>query len=127
MQKVFSPETVFLLVLSITGEVVGNLFNFYRVFPAFDIATHFVGGALVSTIAIKYLYSKLQSHAYAINIVFTMGIGALWELIEFGIDLLLKTRMQNSLNDTMVDLAMVTLAAIIVNAIYSGKRKEKWV
>ncbi|MBI4044184.1 MAG: DUF2238 domain-containing protein [Candidatus Diapherotrites archaeon] len=127
MGQVFSRETVFLLLLALAGEIIGNVYGFYRLFPAFDIVTHFIGGALVSSIAVKFLYNKLHRHSYFVNVVFTLGIGAFWEITEFTADLLFGLGMQGSLNDTMVDLVMVGLAAIIVNSIYSSKKQEPWV
>lgn len=123
MEQVFSREVVFLLALSVAGEVLGNVWGFYRAFPAYDIVTHFVGGALVSSIAIKFLYRHLKHHSYVTNIVFTLGIGALWEILEFSLDLVFGLGMQPSLADTMVDLVMVTGAAIVVNFIYYYKTK----
>ncbi|MDO8633715.1 MAG: DUF2238 domain-containing protein [archaeon] len=127
MANDFSRETVFLLLLALAGEIIGNVYGFYRIFPAFDLVTHFVGGALVSSIAIKFLYNKLQRHSFFVNVVFTMGIGAFWEIIEFTADLLFHLGMQGSLNDTMVDLVMVASAAIIINFIYYSKKQEPWI
>lgn len=127
MARDFSRETVFLLLLALTGEIIGNFYGFYKMFPAFDIVTHFVGGALVSSIAIKFLYNKLGTHSYFVNVVFTMGVGVLWEIIEFIADLLFNFGLQGSLNDTMVDMIMVTAAAIIINFTYYSKKQEPWI
>ncbi len=122
---VFSVEIVFLLVLFILFEFAGNAFGFYNLFPAYDIVTHFLGGALVSSVAIKFLYEYLKKYSYPVNIVFTTGIGAMWEMIEFLLDLLFGFGMQNGLNDTMVDLIMVMSAAIVVNFIEYWKTTRK--
>lgn len=127
MASSFSRETVFLLILSLLGEVIGNVFGLYKAIPAYDIVTHFIGGALVSSLIIKYFYEKLGRQSFFINVFFTMGVGALWEIFEFFADLLFMKGMQNGLNDTMVDLIMVTSAAIIINLIYANRYREPWV
>ncbi len=122
MAQTFSKETIFLLVFALLGEIYGNVFGWYAIFPAFDIVTHFVGGALVASLAIKFLFKHLKHFSYFVNVVFTMGVGAFWEIIEFTADLLFHVGMQNGLNDTMVDMVMVTFAAIIINFIYYAKK-----
>lgn len=115
MEKLFSPQIIFLILLVVIGEVLGNVFGLYRSLAAFDIVTHFVGGALACHLAIKYLKQKFGKTTFTASVLITMGIGALWEIIEFFADLLFGLKMQGSLNDTMVDLIMVSSAAIIVN------------
>ena len=121
----FSVEIVFLLALFIVFEFSGNFFRLYDLFEAYDIVTHFLGGALVASVSIKFLFQYLKNYSYALNVVFTTGIGAVWEMVEFFLDLLFGFGLQNGLNDTMVDLMMVMSAAIIVNFIERWKAAKK--
>lgn len=124
-KMLFSIEIVFLLALFIVFEFSGNFFGLYDLFPAYDIVTHFLGGALVASVSIKFLFQFLKNYSYAVNVVFTTGIGAVWEMAEFFLDLFFGFGLQNGLNDTMTDMMMVFSAAIIVNFIESQKAANK--
>lgn len=46
--------------------------------------------------------------------LFCVGIGGMWEIIEYGLDNFLGTNMQvNSLDDTMIDLMLNALGGFI--------------
>ncbi len=123
MAKFFSKELVFLLIIAFSLEIIGNALGFYMVFEGYDIVTHFIGGALVSAFGIKILLPFLKQQAYFVNVVFTVGVGGFWEVTEFTLDLLFNLGLQSSLFDTMIDLVMVILAAIIINLIYFYKNR----
>ena len=123
MGKLVSTETIFLFVLFVLGEFFGNVFNLYRTLVAWDIVTHFVGGALVSSIVISFLHEYLKKYYYAVNVAITLGVGTAREIIEFLADKMFGLGLQPSLNDTMVDLIMVFSAAVIINLIFWYRKR----
>jgi hypothetical protein len=125
LKKYITRETVFLASFWAVFEFAGNAFRYYDSFPAWDILTHFLGGALVASVAIIFLLENLKKFSYRVNVIFTLGVGGAWEITEFLIDLAFGTHTQVGLNDTMVDLIMVFSAAVIVNLIHYYTRKGK--
>ncbi|HLC79513.1 MAG TPA: DUF2238 domain-containing protein [archaeon] len=118
MKLVFSRESLFLLVVFVAGEIMGNLLGFHTTLPQYDVFMHFVGGALVSSVIINLLLERLEQYSYITNVFVTLGIGALFEIFEFCADVFFKTTTQPGLEDTMIDLIIVLAAAIIINTIY---------
>ena len=121
MANFFSRETLFLLVIFVSGELMGNILGFHKTLMEYDTFMHFVGGALVASLLATYLMEKLKGFSYAVNVFFTLGIGALWEVFEFMSDKFVGFTLQPSLEDTMVDLVVVFSAAVVVNLIYWRK------
>lgn len=124
MQNTFSKERLFLLIIAVLLEILGNFLGFYNILAGYDLATHFIGGALVTTFAIEYFLANLKKHSYLINIVFTAGIGGLWEITEFLADTLFGWSLQRGLQDTIIDMIMVVSAAIIINFLYYMRRRN---
>ena len=117
-KRALTNASIFLLALFVLLEIAGTTLNFYNLHPGFDIVMHFLGGALLASLSVNFLAKHLKHYSYPVNIFFTTGIGAFWEIIEFFIDLLFGYMTQPSLRDTIVDLIMVFLAAIVVNLIH---------
>jgi uncharacterized membrane protein YjdF len=62
-------------------------------------------------------------------VIFTIAIGALWEIGEFTFDVILKGSEQRGLEDTMMDMIYDSMAGIIIAiggtlAIRKGKLKK---
>ncbi|MEK6957890.1 MAG: hypothetical protein AABW99_02860 [archaeon] len=118
MKEFFSRETLFLLTIFIIGELMGVFLHFYDTLVEFDSVMHFIGGALVSSLLVSFLLAYLKKFYFAANVLITLGIGALWEIIEYFSDTLFGTVSQGSLGDTMLDLIVVLLASATINVIY---------
>ena len=125
----------FILVVHLT---FGLALDFYNVFDNYDKLLHYGNSVLVSFIGFMMAYAlyftgRLHASPWGVVIVIlfmTLGIGALWEIIEYGSDQLLYGRIASiqkqqgsptldPLDDTMIDL-IVNLAGGIAGAIAGG-------
>lgn len=113
---------------------LGNVLELYEKFASYDMIVHFLMGGLLALLSIYLLnltvYKKDRSRhnlffTFVFMILFSMGIGALWEIWEFSGDILFNLGSQRyidyagnllvgqkALLDTMIDLCMDLLGAI---------------
>jgi hypothetical protein len=112
-----------MISLVIFLHVGGVILNFYGTFPGYDIITHFVASILIGFLAFIIIYildeywEGLHMDVYGMAflvVIFAMAMGVVWELFEWGTDLLLGTHEQRGLQDTMKDLLVDTLAGIVI-------------
>ncbi len=114
-----------LLWFMVTDMTFGNLLGLYRV-PYFDTALHLSSSILVALLGFLAIYVLHLTHSTRFHpwldsiaiLIVTLGIGALWEIAEYGVDQLMSRRTQGSptlsaLDDTMVDLMMDGLGGVI--------------
>jgi hypothetical protein len=112
--------------LSVLGLYwVGLTFDLYKTFPPLDIPTHFLGG-----VAITYFFRAAIRHSqsfvgkiplpiqvlFAITCTGTMTI--LWEFYESFADSFLHTSMVRGVQDTIVDLFVGLLGALVLSLFY---------
>ncbi len=115
--------SIFIVLFIFSSLFLGENCNFYEHFWWWDIVLH-SGSAVVFGLiglAILQMIFKAQNIKAAHGIIslfaftFSVSIGALWEVVEFLIDLSLGYNMQTgSLYDTMTDLIADALGAFIV-------------
>lgn len=108
--------------------------RFYSQFAVWDVIIHFLMGACLSVLSIYLLnltiYKKDRSRhnkffTFVFMISFALACGVVWELLEFGCDLIFNTGFQRyvtyegitllgqqALMDTMIDLLMNFIGAI---------------
>ncbi|MGM5488315.1 MAG: hypothetical protein ACQESG_05175 [Nanobdellota archaeon] len=104
---------------------LGEIQNYYAVFPWWDTFLHSMSGialGFIGFLMIFSLYSNNRIKASPIMIAlftfsFAMMAGAIWEIIEFGVDETFDTNMQKGLDDTMWDLIMDSLGALLVSGV----------
>jgi hypothetical protein len=115
-----------LLGLMVSDMTLGNLFGLYSTIHWFDKALHIGSAALIGVLGFLVVYSihmvgKLRPNPWidgvAILLV-TVGIGAIWELAEYAVDIGFDRATQGApgmtkLDDTMIDLAFDALGAVI--------------
>lgn len=135
-----SVVTVLFIIVSL---VFGSYFNFYERFAWLDDILHaFYGAAfaVIGFIIIQYL-SVRRGITNDILIVclfsfcFAVAGGAIWEIYEFGYDVLADGNMQrtdvgNGVTDTMSDIILETSAALVVNVyiyLYLKTGAKNWV
>ncbi len=115
-QAAWAPLLVFVFY-----AVAAKGFNAYILYPWLDMPTHFCGG-----IAITYFFSVAIAHAQLrigaipklIQLLLSIGLTAItavvWEFLEFSSDIVLGTKMNLGVSDTLSDLFFGLLGAIVM-------------
>ena len=105
--------------------LVGLAFHLYDLFPPLDIPTHFLGG-----VAITYLYRSAikNSQRFAgeipigVQVLFAFACTGtttvLWEFFENLVDYFLGTHMVLGLTDTIKDMFLGLLGALVLSVFY---------
>ena len=137
------PWFVFsLIALALWIHTAGYIQGYYVIFyPYYDKVAHLVSGTTVALLGFlgvifldKYWKMTLTTpFIIGFTIIFSVALGAFWEMYEFFIDNVfggsLAGPMQNSLNDTMLDMIFVLGGSIIVailgNFYFKSHRKEE--
>jgi len=122
--RIVLPWTLnFLIVFSLYLHASGRLLGLYPLFyPFYDKIGHFIGSVTIAllgfaSVMIIEQHSKLRlnkSHIVFFIIIFTLSIGAFWEIFEFMIDKFFKIGYQYSLNDTMYDLIFDLMGGLFI-------------
>lgn len=109
--KVELPTTleIFILVFIFAAEILGEISEFYLVFPFWDTVLHTINGFLAAAIGFsmvdllnrseKIMFSLSPLFMAIVAFCFSMTIGVIWEFFEFGMDMLLGYDMQK---DTVI-------------------------
>lgn len=129
---------------------LGEVLNFYYVIPHWDVILHFFSGAMLGALGFILVSQLNDSEMIRVSLspffvalfafCFALSCGAVWEVYEFVFDGLLGLNMQkfmtatgevltghNALHDTMTDLIVDSLAALLISMIgYSRLKAEKW-
>lgn len=119
------PVEVELVLLPIlVGDMtLGSLLRLYVVLPGYDKLLHLVTSMLLAGLGVYW--AQLHGHARfrmalaGVTIVLaTLGVGAVWEVAEFGVDRVLGRTAQSAPGlhahaDTMADLGMDLVGAMI--------------
>jgi len=116
-------EFVFINTLFLFAAfVLGDLRQFYDRFWWWDMMLHSFSAMIMGIIGFLLIYvfyasKKVTMPPFYIvffSFSFSLSLGVLWEIIEYLVDITLGTNMQQSgLDDTMKDLMMDTLGALI--------------
>lgn len=124
-------EFDFVLVIFMYAAVfLGKVGHAYERFWWWDAALHASSGFILAFIGFLVLYinierKKIQASRLLIWVSifsFSLALGALWEIFEFGVDRLLNGNLQRgSLHDTMWDLIVDSIGAIVMATIGIGK------
>lgn len=134
-----SPTLYWIILLSILFSMGGGfIFRFYIIFNYYDTIIHFLNGGIIVVIAfavIKYFVKDSNDHIPVIIVVavlVSLSLGTLWEIFEFTVDnIFVGSNMQryqdvqtnipfigqDALKDTMIDLIVDTLGAILAGII----------
>ncbi|MBU0536269.1 MAG: hypothetical protein KKE20_04850 [Nanoarchaeota archaeon] len=123
-QILFPPELEITLSLFLYASfILGEMKSYYLTYWWWDIMLHSFAAFMVGLIGFLMMYafymtkkinmSPLLTGLFSFS--FSLSIGALWEIVEFGIDYFLGFNMQKSgLIDTMTDLIVDAIGAIVV-------------
>lgn len=127
--KVEFPTTleIILLVFIFAAEILGEISEFYLMFPSWDTVLHTVNGFLAAAIGLSLvdLLNRSEKVVFQLSPLFTaivafcfsMTIGVIWEFFEFGMDMFFGLDMQK---DTVIHvIRSVTLDPMEKNVPYT--------
>jgi len=124
-QAAWAPLTVFIFY-----AVAAKGFSAYILYPWLDIPTHFCGG-----VAITYFYFVAIANSQArigripnlILLSLPIGVTAItavvWEFLEYSSDIVLGTKMNLGVADTLSDLFFGLLGGIVFVAIAARRMR----
>ncbi|MEG0542280.1 MAG: hypothetical protein RR461_04655 [Angelakisella sp.] len=140
--------TVFLYAAIYLGEVR----SFYYNVPHWDTILHTFSGAMLGALGFSFITLLNRTDKVPVNLspafvatfafCFAMAMGVAWEIYEFSADVMMGTNMQKfgteagelflgqaALADTMKDLIVDTIGAIVISVVgyISLKYKKGWV
>lgn len=139
LKRCFDVHTPFALRVGVVffmfaTLILGEMADFYNMFWWWDLVLHGVasiGITLIGFITLFIFFKHIDLRASALfatllAIGLSLSAAVIWELYEFVIDLLFTTDtpMQPSNTDTMMDLAIATVCALLVGV--SGYRYIRW-
>lgn len=84
------------------AEILGEINNFYGNVPYWDIALHTTSGFLLGSIGFSLIYLLNQKttsiklspiFVALVSFCFSMTVGIVWEMFEYGMDVVFKTDM----------------------------------
>ena len=110
---------------------LGEVRDYYEIFWWWDAALHTISGLLLGIVGYMFVYILNEDRHVDLHMrpsfvalfafFFAVGLGALWEIFEFGMDEFFGTNMQpalpgdpSGLTDTIHDLIVDTLGAAVV-------------
>jgi uncharacterized membrane protein YjdF len=152
--RVFIPPEFELLAIAFVfaSLFLGEVRGYYVRFWWWDIVLHTASGFLFGIVGFLLVYVLNEVEQIGVSMktgfvaffafLFAVGMGALWEIFEFGMDQLFGTNMQkpmlgdpSGLTDTMWDLIVDTLGALVISLLGYGYLKtagnksflERWI
>lgn len=120
----------FTLELGIVGFIfitlfLGHIQRFYDHIPFWDKFVHFQSGLLLGATGYIFVYilneqktSKLDltpGFVSVFAVAFSLAIGVIWEILEFAADYAFAIHWQDGLSDTMWDLIVNAIGALIIS------------
>lgn len=117
--KIDLPDTlqVIIMLFIFAAEILGEINNFYHIFPYWDTMLHTINGFLAAGVGFA-LFDLLNKHVEEIKLspiflclvsfCFSMTIGVMWEFFEYQADTILHLDMQkdtiiNNINTVTLD------------------------
>ena len=132
------PEFALLAIVFVFASLVlGEVHGYYTRFWWWDIALHTGSGFLLGIVGFLLVYVLNETAEIGLHMrpgfvaffafLFAVGVGALWEVFEFGMDQLFGMEMQKAmlddpsgLTDTMWDLIVDTFGALVIAVLGYG-------
>lgn len=153
LRVIIPPEFVLLAIAFIFASLfLGEIRGYYTRFWWWDILLHSGSGCLLGIIGFLLVYVLNETEDIAVHMkpgfvavfafMFAVGMGVLWEIFEFSMDSLFGVNMQKAmhgdpsgLTDTMWDLIVDTLGALVISVLGYGYVKtarnksflERWI
>lgn len=107
---------------------LGLALNLFDLYPSLDVPTHFFGGVVITyfyRVAIRHSQVLVGGIPFPIQVL--LGLTAagtttiLWEFYENLADRFLGTQMVRGLEDTIVDLFVGLLGALVLSVFYQRR------
>jgi hypothetical protein len=124
-----------IIALFIYSSLILGEFGFYARFWWWDLVLHAFAGLALGFIGFLVIYSIFKHKRLTMSpgliawfsFFFAVSLGVVWEMFEFTMDATFGLNMQKGLGDTMWDLIVNTLGAIVasVAGYYYLRRKLK--
>jgi hypothetical protein len=142
------PEFQLLAIAFVFASLfLGEVRSYYERFWWWDIALHAISGLLLGIIGFLLVYVLNENDRVDLHMrprfvalfafVFAVAMGSIWEIFEFGMDLIFNTNMQkpmfvdpSGLTDTMWDLIVDALGALAISALgwwYMKRQKRSFI
>jgi uncharacterized membrane protein YjdF len=147
------PEFVLVAITFVFASLfLGEVHGYYSRYWWWDIALHSGSGVLLGIVGFLLVHVLNETEQIGVHMkpgfvaffafLFAVGMGALWEIFEFGMDRAFGTNMQKAmfgdpsgLTDTMWDLIVDTLGALVITVLGYGYIKtakntsflERWI
>lgn len=152
--RVFVPPEFELLAVAFVfaSLFLGEVRGYYVRFWWWDVLLHTSSGFLLGIVGFLLVYVLNEKEEIGLHMnpgfvaffafLFAVGVGALWEVFEFGMDRVFGMTMQkpmlgdpSGLTDTMWDLIVDTLGALVISLLGYGYLKtagndsflERWI
>ncbi|GAA4284163.1 hypothetical protein GCM10022261_16940 [Brevibacterium daeguense] len=121
-------------LLLLSGPFFGSHLHFYAVWSPWDTVVHFFSGFLIALAAVFALGVTIRRYRLVLPVWFeaavvisvSASVAMLWEFAEFFADLTIGTSSQLTNTDTMTDMVVGTLSAVIVAAAFILYRQRGW-
>lgn len=115
--------------LSILGlYLLGRTLHVFKLFPPLDIPTHFLGGVMMTyfyRVAIRHSQKALGGIPFSIQALLaftcTATTAIFWEFYENILDFFFHTHLVRGVPDTIVDLLMGLLGALVLSLFYKRR------
>lgn len=116
--------------LSVLGfYALGLTFRLFKLFPPLDIPVHFMGGVVITyfyRVAIRNSEKLVGEVPFPIQVLFaitcTGTTTVLWEFYENLLDYFAGTQMVRGVQDTIVDLFVGLVGALMLSLFYRRRR-----
>jgi len=115
--------------LSILGfYLLSRTLQLFKYFPPLDIPIHFLGGVVITyfySVAIRHSQKLVGEIPFPIQVLFactcTGTTAIFWEVYENILDFFAGTQMVRGVQDTIVDLLMGLLGALVLSLFYKRR------
>lgn len=131
---------IFILIFIFAAEILGEISEFYLVFPFWDTVLHTINGFLAAAIGFSMVDLLNRSQKIVFNLsplfmaivafCFSMTIGVIWEFFEFGMDWLIGYDMQkdtviHTIRSVMLDPAGRNVPYVISNITQTAVNEQE--
>jgi hypothetical protein len=107
---------------------LGLAFRLFKLFPPLDIPVHFMGGVVITyfyRVAIRNSQKLVGEIPFPIQVLFAITCTGtttiLWEFYENILDYFAGTKMVRGVQDTIVDLFVGLLGALVLSLFYKRR------